>query len=152
MGIYDDGYTPGFTAADLGKYAKLLAVLFLLAAAYYAMGQVNEALKPQPLEIRLEKEKIKPSETLLLNVKVTNTTGKDASEVVLLVKARDEKSINITPLTSKIIKSLPANEWRQLDFLVNPIGSISPGGFTITVETILSDQKFAKSAVVTVEG
>ena len=151
MGIYDDGYRPAINLPDLGKLVKPLLGLMVLVVLYLAVVNVQEMLKQKPLEIRLEKNTIQADETTRLNVKVSNTTGKDASEVVLLVKAKDDRSINITPLTTNLIKQLPANEWRQLDFLVNPIGSISPGGYTLTVETIVNDQKFGESAVIRVE-
>ncbi len=152
MGIYDDGYRPTLNLPDLGKLVKPLIGLMVLVVLYLAVVNVQEMLKQKPLEIRLDKGTIQSNETTRLNVKVSNTTGKDAAEVVLLVKAKDDRSINITPLTTNLIKQLPANEWRQLDFLVNPIGSINPGGYTLTVETIVNDQKFTESAVVRVEG
>ncbi len=152
MGIYDQAYNPGFNPGDLAKYAKYLAVIALLLVLYLGFTQVQEAFKPRALELRLAKDKIKPTENVTLSVKVTNVSGADARDVVLLVKARDNQSISITPLTTKIVPSLPANEWRQLDFLVDPVGTIAPGGYTLDVQTVLNGKPYAANAVVNVEG
>jgi len=149
MSIYDKSYK-SFAFVFESKKARtialsLLLVFFLLALIFFASmlfkAKLIEAkLLDNPLDLQ-----VKPY--TLLEVKITNITESDASDVSVIVEAANKEAIFIGPglRDEKKLSVIEKGQYRKLYFLVVPKSTIAEGSYLINIKVVINNKTFEDS-------
>ena len=147
MGIYDSN--PLALPQDSGGKALLVvAAVAVIVIAYFAGGFLVEAFKPNAVDAWFDRSTILSSEQTFLHVKVTNVTGADAENIFVRVEAKDSSKINLEAVQASYLSKLPANDFRTMDFLVNPVGSVLPGRYAVQASATINGEKFVRDLTI----
>ena len=154
MGIYDSGISLdiGPERRRLVVYAALTLVALLSIAAVAMLGA--QAISPQPMEFRFEKNPVKGGETAKVFITVRNVSEKDALNVPLSLAAKEETEFNVFAQSGKFGGTIPEiskGTGREVAFVVNPVGKVLPGTYTLVAKTTINGKEYEKEAVLTVE-
>ncbi|MFH1586793.1 MAG: hypothetical protein ABID38_02980 [Candidatus Diapherotrites archaeon] len=148
MSLYDG--LPNFDIQFAFERAKkpliVLAAIIIGLLIVLAFLQLGFLLEPKPIQWWFDKNPINKNEQTFLHVTVTNTTGFDAENVVVKVKAKDYPSISSEKM-SENIAVLEAHGARKLKFLMNPAGDVLPGTYVIEITAKIGESEFIESPV-----
>ncbi|MFH1391899.1 MAG: hypothetical protein ABIH20_06310 [Candidatus Diapherotrites archaeon] len=155
MGVYDSGLNLDFGFRfDKKKFIPIIGVLVVLIILAYIVIYVVSNYESSPMEFRFEKNPIKNGEQTKVFVKISNQTKTDAENVSLTLKAKEISDFDIIPLNEKFdgsIKLLSSGTSREITFLINPIGEVLPGTYTLVAESIINGQLHKKETKLFVE-
>ena len=152
MSIYDKNFEVGFKSFSwewLKYIIVVLIVLIIIWVLYGAFLSVQTALGPKVLNVTLEKNPITNQDQTKMIVIVKNNTEEIANNVRVGVKTVDNQ-LNISP-THQDITVLGPNETRQLTYLINPVGTLSPGDYMITVSARLNEKISEEKVLLKIE-
>jgi len=155
MGIYDSGFVPKFGFNfDKGKIIPIVGaavvIIILILVAFWVVSNYDSG----PLSFRFEKNPVKPAEQTKVFVTVTNQGDLDAENVLLSLKAKEISDYDIYPLNENFegeINYLSSRSSREVTFLINPIGEVLPGTYTLVAETTINGQLYEKEIKLFVE-
>lgn len=122
----------------------IIAIVVVLVLAFFAWS----FLFARPLAYSFDKNTITASEQAILKVGVANPFSETATNVKIEVVPADKKSISVHDPV-RTIETL--DNYRELTFLVNPVGPVLPGNYEITITATINGQKFEENAVLTVK-
>ena len=152
MSIYAKGFGFKFGVGKAKKIAIAgIAVLFVVFALY----SLAPLLSQTPLEARFEQNPWLQSEkdSILLFVKVSNTTGSDVQNAMLEVRPKSEALI-VFPQTASVDETLAPGDSRLLAFNIrkaSPSSSLNAGNYTMELKLALDSKIFSSSIVLEVK-
>ncbi len=148
MSLYDGlpNFDLEYSFERVKKPLIVLAVIIIGLLIVLAFMQLGSLIEPKPIQWWFEKNPIAKNEQTFLHVTVTNTTGFDAENVVIKVKAKDYPSISSEKM-SENISVLEASGARKLKFLMNPAGDVLPGTYVIEITAKIGENEFLESPV-----
>ncbi|MCD6478411.1 MAG: hypothetical protein J7L44_00825 [Candidatus Diapherotrites archaeon] len=153
MSIYDS--TKAFAFGFEVKKLKYLALVVILTAVIALLAMFISTAFNQAIEASFFDNPINLQEKAytLLEVKVTNVTGSDASNVEVTVSAKDKSAIFVGPWHEerKIIPTIERNQYRKRHFLIVPRRGISEGSYIISVKVTMNSHVFEKELALVVK-
>ena len=153
MGIYDS--TKAFALGFEVKKLKYLAFAVILTAVIALLAMFVSTAFNQAIEASFFDNPINLQERAytLLEVKVTNVTGSDATNVEVTVSAKDKSAIFVGPgyEEKKTIPTIERNQYRKLYFLIVPRKGIGEGSYLISVKVTMNSQVFEKELALVVK-
>lgn len=155
MGLYDKTYKSfafGFETEKIKSIAlPLLAFFIILVIIFLA----STAIAPKPIEARLLDNPLNLQEKpyTLLEVKVTNVTESDASNVSVVVEAANKEAIFIGPglKEKKSLAIIERGQYRKLHFLVSPKSGIEEGSYLIKIKVTMNNKLFEENIALVVK-
>jgi len=147
MGIYDKGFdfdAKGFLLRAQKPLIILAAILMVAFLAWILFGLFTG----EAISFSFNKNPVFTSEQTILRVSIRNTTGITARDVIVQVFAEDKRSISVAPPIKQIGI---LDQFRELEFVINPVGEVLPGNYVINIKTEINGEKFSKQAVLTIE-
>lgn len=153
MGLYDSGFDFRFGEAKKIAFSLgigVLAVILVVLVLFFA----GQFLRTEPLQFRFEKNPIKTGEQTKVFITVTNISGGDLENVPLSLSAKEKAEYDIYALNEKFdgkISQLSKGTSREVTFIINPIGKILRGTYTLVARTNLNGVDHVKEATLTVQ-
>jgi len=155
MGIYDSGFGPKFDLLFNRKkflpiIGGLIVLIILIGIIYFGVISIDSS----PIGFNFEKNPIKTGESTNIIVSITNNSDVDATNVSLALRIKETSEFDIIALNEKFkgsISLLSSNSSREVIYLINPIGNVLPGSYTLVAETVINGAKFEKEAKLNVE-
>ncbi|MAG17854.1 MAG: hypothetical protein CL944_00060 [Candidatus Diapherotrites archaeon] len=154
MGVYDSGLNLDFIKFDKKKFLPIIGAIVLIIILAYAAIYAVSNYEPSPIEFRFEKNPIKSGEETKIFIIISNQTKTDAEDVSLILKAKEISDFDVIPLNEKFdgsIKFLSSGTSREITFLINPIGEVLPGTYTLVAESAINGQLHTKETKLFVE-
>ena len=153
MGIYNKGFSFKFS---IGKAKEASIIVLTALFVILAVFAVFNAFAQSPLEIRFEQNPWiqAEKESIILFVKIANTTGVDVQKAVLEVKPKAENSLIIFPQAVKLSETLAPNDSRILTFNIRkafPSEKLKPGNYTLELRVSFDGKEFASETVLEVK-
>lgn len=155
MGLYDKTYKSfafGFEIEKIKGIALPLLALFIILAIIFL---ASTAIAPKPIEARLFDNPLNLQEKpyALLEVKVTNVTESDASNVKVIVEAANKDAIFIGPglKEEKSLAVIERGQYRKLYFLVSPKPTIDEGSYLIKIKVFMNNKVFEENIALIVK-
>lgn len=147
MGIYDKKpikILPSSGGKKIPVVNIAIGALVLLLVAFAILS----AFTVEPVIYSFDKNAISTNEQALLKVGVSNPFPQTAKGVKVKVYAEDPKSISVgEPVrTIEILDS-----YRELSFIVNPVGNVLPGSYLINISVEINGQEYTKSTSITIQ-
>ena len=147
MSIYRRGFDFEYIWSK-GKPILLMvvvAVVVVLAGiTYLVLSMMNQPV----LEAELMQSAIKSSEHTLLSITVSNYSETDIRDVIVHINAADNQAIDVSPGTVEIPVLEKDGGNRNLEILVNPIGEVLPGKYTLRIEAEMGDAVHNKEVII----
>lgn len=143
MGIYDQGGSGGFELPQLPLqkiFLIIVAVVVILGLAYWSYQSVFTQ-KAISAHFAQENWSLIPSDSMLLSVSITNTTGELVRESVVRVKPVDFDSINVFPPSQKLPTIENGNN-RDISFVLRtnkPFDQFVSGTYSFTIEWVVNN-------------
>lgn len=121
----------------------IIAIAIIALASMLVSSMLNQAIEARFLDNPLI---ISQRPYTLLEVKITNTTEKDAKGVEIEVSARDRSAIFVGPGFSdkKTIDTIERGQYRKLNFIVTPKKDASEGSYIVDIKVRMNGQLFTK--------
>ncbi len=154
MGIYDSTLDLGIGPDIQKKLMMALAAILILFVVIAGAFWVSESLRPGALQIRFEKNPVKPSETTKLFVTVTNIDKNDAAAVPVTLEVKENTEFQVSPLNEKFtgtIELISAGASREIAFVANPVGNVLPGTYTFVAKATINGKQYEKEGTLKVE-
>lgn len=148
MGVYDKktGFDIKYLFGErqmpsLPIVLAVLAVIFLLGLFFLGF------FSTKPIIHHFEKNQISSTEQAILVVGVSNVFDNTLNNVTVKVFPEDQTSISVLEPT-RTIEVL--DKYREMTFLVNPVGPVLPGNYIINISAEMNGQLFLEKAVLTI--
>jgi len=141
MGIYDSGFGIDLRPENKKKIVMAIAGAIAVVVFFFIVSSIEIELESSVISHRFEKNPIKPGEQTKLFVGITNSTEIDAENIALRVEAKEKTEFDIIPLNEKFngsITLISAGNSREITFLINPIGEVLPGTYTLVITTSIN--------------
>ncbi len=155
MGLYDKKFDFGFPIDARKALGAVLIIIAIFVIAWIFLF-VLDLFKPMAITAVLSPKQLKENEqNSVLNVTLTNVTGKMAKNVEIIVQAEDASSILVDAdeIAKKKIEVLEAGAFKKLQFDVrkSPVKKVLPGSYKINIQTKINGQQFTKSVFLIVQ-
>ena len=158
MGLYKKAWF-SFSDLDWEKLKTPILAFLVLIGLIIALSLLASVLQPRALNVSLGENPLVLTEGgknfTVLTVVVTNTTGRDALNVPVVVEALDPNSILIDVDERKeiTIPILGDGESRAPTFIVrvNPSREILPGNYKIAVSTEINGKAFVEEITLQIQ-
>jgi len=151
MSIYEKGINvPKVDFSFITKASppfKIGVLLIALLLIIFAVLTLFPYAFTKTIVFSFDKNPISSNEQALLHVTITNTTGATARDASVNVRAVDASSFSVGNAT-QAIEVLDRS--RSLAYIINPVGSVSPGEYEFIITADISGRKISESAVLTV--
>lgn len=147
MGIYNKGIEFDFVDATK-QFKKFIPALGLIIAVLLILWILLIAFSEETISFSFAKNPIKNSEQTILDVKIANTSNQTARDVVVEVFAEDRRAISIAPPVTQISV---LDEFRELEFVVNPVGDVLPGKYILNIQTEINGKTYSKQAELVIQ-
>ncbi|MCR4335034.1 MAG: hypothetical protein NUV57_00675 [archaeon] len=155
MGVYDSGLNLDFGFRfDKKKFLPIIGAIIVLIILAYLVIYAASNYESSPMEFRFEKNPIKSGEQVKVFITISNQTKTDAEDVSLTLKAKEISDFDIIALNEKFNGSIPlisSDTSREITFLINPIGEVLPGTYTLVAESVINGQVHKKETKLFVE-
>ncbi len=157
MGIYDGGIPSFDFRLDMDKdkivaYAGIaIGIILIILVAYWLVLNFDSS----PVDISFEKNPIAAGESTRVKVIVTNRFDIDAQNVGITLRAKEQRDFDVVPLNDKFNGTIPlvsAGASREVTYLVNPVGEILPGTYTLVATVVIENEPFVKEAKLIIQG
>lgn len=152
MGIYDN--TIQFSDNKLQIIGLVIVALVIIGAIAYFISSAPSPDAQNPLELKFEKNPMKPAETNKATVKITNSSGSDLQNVPIVLFAKEQSEFDIFALNSKFDGKIPVlsnGTTRDIIFVINPVGNVLPGTYVMVAKTTISGKEYEKEALLKVD-
>jgi len=153
MSIYGSNFGLGFGVSKQ-KVTPIAGIILLSIILIGLIFLLFENFEDNPLNFTFERNPIKAGNQVKIFINLTNTSEQDAHDVPLSLKAKENTDFDIYSLNEKfkgIIPTISKGTSREITFLINPIGEVLPGSYTLVAKTNLNGIDFEKEAILLVE-
>jgi len=154
MGLYEPGFEFHFPFVEKKNILTISAIILVLILIGGFLFWVLGNLEQSPFNFRFDKNPIMPGEQTKVVVTLTNISEFDAADVPLTLEVRERTEFDIYPLNEKFtgeINILAKGNSREITFLINPIGEVLPGTYTLEAKTNINGVEYAKIVTLRVE-
>ncbi|GEM_PF-2770880 len=149
MGIYDKKSVPvnNYVFDSNGKPSFLVLALVVGLLIVILVGLAISFFSVKPIIYSFDKNPISATEQSILKVGIGNPFEETARDVTVEVFPEDKTSIAV----AQPIRTIEVlDKFRELTFLVNPVGNTLPGNYVINISVTINGQKYAESALLTI--
>ena len=153
MSIYGSNFGLGFGVSKQ-KVTPIAGVIILILILTSIVFLAFESFENSPLNFTFERNPIKAGDQVKIFINLANTSEQDAHDVPLLLKAKENTDFDIYSLNEKfkgIIPTISKGTSREITFLINPVGEVLPGSYTLVAKTNFNGIDFEKEAILLVE-
>ena len=153
MSIYGSNFGLGF-GVSRQKVTPVIGIIILILLLIGLIFLFFENFDSNPLNFTFERNPIKAGSQVKIFINLTNTSEQDAHDVSLSLKAKENTEFDIYLLNKKfkgIIPTISKGTSREITFLLNPVGEVLPGSYTLVAKTNLNNIDFEKEAILIVE-
>ena len=153
MSIYGSNFGLGFGVSKQ-KVTPIAGVIVLILILTSIVFLAFESFEDNPLNFTFERNPIKAGNQVKIFINLTNNSEQDAHDVPLSLSAKENTDFDIYSLNEKfkgIIPTISKGTSREITFLINPIGEVLPGSYTLVAKTNLNGIDFEKEAILLVE-
>lgn len=153
MGIYDSGLDLNLDFAR-GKLIPIIgivvALIIIVVLAYWVVSNYETS----PLSFDFEKNPINTTESTTVTISVSNQSDSDAENVSLSLETKEKSEFDIYSSNEKFdgtISLLSTGTSRKVSFVVNPIGEILSGTYTLVAKATINGAMYEKEEKLFVE-
>ena len=146
MGIYNPGFDFDIamgTKRALPLAGMALAIILLAIVSIWAVTSFENG----PLKISLEKNPVTPNDEVRVTVTVANKSDTDAENVPVSLQIKERAEFDIYALNKKFsgtITSLSSGTEREVTFILDPVGGVLPGSYTLVARTKINGFEYEK--------
>ncbi|MEK6958313.1 MAG: CARDB domain-containing protein [archaeon] len=155
MGLYDSGIYAKFGEEKKKIAMGVLAAVVIAVAIWSILVLAPISFDDHPIKYRFEKNPIRPGEQAKVTITISNNGKMDAQNVKLFLQPKEKTEFDIFPVNEKFRDTIPlisAGTSREVTFLINPVGEVLPGTYTLVATAQMNGKIFTESATLTVSG